>query len=614
MASCTLYKNSGFNSVNIPDSSSLLQTNTTQVNTSTVDVLQNRFLTWVSVKVTWEDVRDVDYCQVGDFFYYVSGITMTSYDVARLTLVPDFITSAGGPTSLTILDGVTDRHHVAKADDTYGTYDEADPLLSPAQPLNMYVDDGSFLGDPNGYFTIIESTIDLVLLGYADGVETLEARTFKSPVSDSSSEQGEVTVPYVPPVTKTTTFGMGSTSQTTNTIGSCCFDATNEYVQKGVALARALGVEDAIVAQYALPSKYFAITYASDSIYGNAYISKIDDVNYTDAPSDDNFNYVYTSVRNMRLLYGDNNKYGILSVSGDSTEFNPEQIYTDSSSPSVRYRADPRNNGKPYFNFTSVFGQSTAPAEGSGAFFKNAVGGMEWRNVPLRFVEPSNSILDTYNLESSRRSAVSTQNLASERYELGQASNVINTAGSIANSVISGISGSARSVFDPVGGTQQMASAAVSGIVAGANGVITALGNSADYANTVNQYNIKREQELTNFGFSQSVVVPTVKFPFQTPSIRDYVGNGCFMYRYHPTASDLSRMDKLLTAYGYKHTTVLDSTMFTNRPSFNYVKASGVSVGGTLPTWWKSGIADQFANGVRIWHVSPSPSYYTANE
>lgn len=604
---CVLYKNTGVNAVNIPDAPGKIASWGDTIETTAIDCLQNRFLSSISVKTAWSDIQDVDYANVAGFYYFVTGVTMTSYDVAMISLVPDFITSAGGPSSLSILDGVTERHHVAKSADTFGLYNEADALLSPAQPLNLYVDSGSFLGDPNGYTTVIESTIDLAKLGYSDLNNTLESRVYKTGTGTDGSDS--VTVPYVPPVEKVTTFGMGASSQTTTTIGTCCFNPTNANVRQGIATARALGVEDAIVSQYALPTKYFAITYESDATYGNdAYISRIDDVNYTDAPESSEFNFEYATVRNKRVLYGDLNKYGILSVSGDSTEFDPEQIYTSASAPQVRYRADPRNNGKPYFNFTSVFGQSTAPGESAGAFFKNAVGGMDWRNVPLRYVDKSASVLDSYNLQSQRQSEISTlhKDMAQRTIDFGKT--LTDTGFSIANRQagmigVDTVLNPGRAVQAGIGTARDITNAAFS--------IASQTANNIDYAN---QYRIAVDRELYNFGYSQSVVVPTVMFPFQTPSIRDYEGNGCFMYRYHPTDSDLARMDKLLTAYGYRHTAVLDTSMFSNRPSFNFVKASGVSVGGSLPNWWKSGIADQFSAGVRIWHVKPSPSYYTANE
>lgn len=133
------------------------------------------------------------------------------------------------------------------------------------------------------------------------------------------------------------------------------------------------------------------------------------------------------------------------------------------------------------------------------------------------------------------------------------------------------------------------------------------------YNQNIDQYKLTREKELQNYGFSQSVTVPEILFPYNSEFIRDFIGNGVYVYRYRYTDNDLTRIDKLLTMYGYKDTVALDASCFYQRTNFDYVRASGVSIGGNLPKWKKSIIADQLNAGVRVWHTKPSPTYYTNN-
>lgn len=588
--SVTLYKNTGFNTINIPDGKPLLAQNAS-ISTHAIDCMQNRFLSSISVKTTWESVKDVDYANVDDFYYFVTSVFMSSFDVATLTLSPDFITSAGGPGQLSILDGITERHHIAKSADTFGLYDESDPLLSPAQPLELLFGDGLFVYgealDSVDYYTVCESSIDLCAMGKAT---TLEARTYTD--GDNS-----VTVPRTYAVTNYTDFVIEG-ALSTRTVGTCLFDTSDSNVQKGMQMARDLGVENAIIAQYALPKNMFNVSIE------DGFVKTISSINVTGASVD--LPYQYATVRNQRVLTGDCNRYGLLSAAGNSYECNPEQLYfTGVTQPNILYRGDGRENGRPYFNFSYYMGTSNNNMK---TFFKNAISGMEWRNVPLTFVTPAHSVQDSYSFRSQSSRAENTNYYAGENYELGQTGRRVAGIGA----GIGGLLGTAGSLITGnIGGALATAGGAAVGVLE--TGVAMQQAKNEEAERLAN-YQLERQQEIYNFGVSQSVVEPTIKFPFQTPSIRDYFGNGVISYRYRYSDTDVTRIDKILTAYGYHITEMLDASMFSNRPHFNFIKANGVSVGGNLPTWWKNGIAQQFGAGVRIWHVKPDPAYYTQNE
>lgn len=592
--SCTLYQNTGFNTVNIPDSKALLVQDAT-IKTTVLDCIQNRFLSSISVSTSWDDIKDVDYANVDDFYYFVIGITMTSYDVAQLQLSPDFITSAGGPSSLTILDGITERHHIAKANDTFGKYDEADPLLSPSQPLQIVFGTNAFVQTEGEYYIVAESSIDL----YAMGEEGLnyEAYTF----TDANTSSNSVTVPKTTPSTGSTTFSLGSDiGLTTYTNGTRLFDVSDEQVRRGIQIARDLGVENAIIAQYALPKSMFTLAIT------NGVVSVVQATTQTIGTA---LPYAYTTVRNQRVLSGECNKYGLVTVAGNSYEANPEQINNGGESPSVIFRADGRENGTPFYNFDYYMGVSNATIP---QYFRNAITGMEWRNVPLTYTTPAHSVQDSYNYDSTTyRQTLANENAISN-FENSQLNSKLGLASSAIGAVVNGASAgaSAGGIGAIIGAVAGAAQAGI-GVAQGVNNINQAQVNE-NYRQAT--YDAERRNELYNFQVSQNVIVPTIKFPFQTPSIRDYAGNGCFVYRYRYSDSDVTRIDKILTAYGYHITEMLTNDMFSNRPHFNFVKANGVSVGNKLPNWWKSGITEQFGAGVRIWHVKPDPAYYTQNE
>ena len=60
---CLLWSNSGFNSINIPDSPTLLM-GMTHATLPVLDLNQERFLSSVRVRASWDTVKNADYCKV----------------------------------------------------------------------------------------------------------------------------------------------------------------------------------------------------------------------------------------------------------------------------------------------------------------------------------------------------------------------------------------------------------------------------------------------------------------------------------------------------------------------------------------------------------------------
>lgn len=158
----TLFLNSGFNAVNIPDSVATLNASAAHIEVDPVEILQNRFLSKVRINADWSAVKDCDYCKIGNFYYSVSSVNMLSESTAELSLNPDFILSAGGTkegnATFQILDGVTERQTVSE--DNFGEYTDDDPLTTPQRPLRLFT---AWLTDTSrpGSYTYISTTLDL---------------------------------------------------------------------------------------------------------------------------------------------------------------------------------------------------------------------------------------------------------------------------------------------------------------------------------------------------------------------------------------------------------------------------------------------------------------------
>lgn len=575
MYDITLYQSTGFNPVNIPDSPGKLAIYDSKVLPS-LDIMQDDYLQTVSVKCTYADVVNADYCKVGSIYYFVTNAVMTSPDVAMLALTPDYLTTAGGPASLEYLDGITDRHTVS--DDTMFAYPLSDEYTAPAEPLQIVTGQMVFGGVPAVNTPIVESTIDLSALSdLFDDEGNIISGTGMTFANDSTGET--VTVPYVEGVKNPTQYLLNNRSRYSPK--TKCYSLEVEKIQKAMAMVRSLGVESSIVSQILYPTSYFDVTVNDKGEVGT--ISGKPDTDTSGLP------FEWASVKNKRLLYGEYCKYGLVTTSGSKGEYLPEQIAGGSATtPNVTVYRDPKPGGKPYFRYEYLFGDNS-----ENGFWLNCVDGSEWENVPLVWQGASGSYQSQINFDlSNKRNAMD--------YTYNQAMAGIN----MAQSGVSGIAGAIGSGLEGKWG--QLAT----GVVDATFGMVT---QAANIAYSENAYKQAQQQELYDFGFSQAVTAPTVAIPFNASVLRDFFGNGVYTYRYKYTDNDVARIDRLLTMYGYKDKKALVAGDFSRRLYFDYVRANGVSIGGTIPLRWKKGISAQLSAGVRVWHTTPDQSCYTNN-
>lgn len=588
MYSITLYNNTGFDPVNVPDGPATLQAAASSVvEFPVVDIVQNYFLSSVSIRATFEQAKNADYCKVGDFYYFVNSLTMTSPDVAVLSLTPDGLTSGLAKGAITAISGTTERRRVLASEDTMGAFTGDDPLMTPQEPLQLVMGDDLFIG---GGATVsvpyVESLIDLVKLqnSFTDGKFT--GRTF----TDPQDEDSKVTVPAVDSLNGQTTFSIGSRILPTTKTQLYKYSK----VQEAIGLARALGVESGIINQFSLPPSLVETTETED---GSVTLAKgIDQKESTGLP------FQYATVKNKRLLYGQYNKYGLLTVAGNKFEASPEEIsQTFTGSPEVKCKSDPRPNGKPYFRYSSYLGDSS-----DTGFWKNSIGGLTWAQVPLVYTEKSNSLMDFYNFQASRRDVQAEYNNVRANRNFSMFDNFANFLGGTASSVNS-LKPDSSGNF-----SQSSLISAKSSIIGGGISYLSGyFRGNMNWNYYKQQFRNAQQDELLNYGFSQAVVVPTLNFPYNGDAIRDVLGNGVINYRYRYSDNDLHRIDKLLTMYGYIDRRKFEPSMMNAHKDFDYLQLTGISISGnTLPMWWRDIIKTQLNTGLRIWHTKPDPKYY----
>ena len=328
-----VYFQTGFNSVNIPDGPAMLNGNEQTVPPTTefsyldfpsLDLNQERFLPLVKIRTSWDVIKNADYCRIGDWYYFVNSIRMSSGDVAELSLTPDFLTSLGGVSQLVILDGVTDRVHVT--DDAYGKYTGDDPYMNPAYDMEV----ASYTHKiADTMHTFLETTLNLNSMGSQKQDNDTPALTA---VSTKDGVDYPVTYPIVTMLTGKTTYNIsmgGSSAGLMSVEGQGVYKITDPATSSvsakildGVSQARSLGVEESISGQYAIPS-----TFVGGATIANAgFQPNLTGQSGTITPT--GVNFIYGTANNKRVFYGSQTPYTLATASGSTLSAKAEEIFS----------------------------------------------------------------------------------------------------------------------------------------------------------------------------------------------------------------------------------------------------------------------------------------------
>lgn len=553
---------------------------------------------------------------VGFVAYRVLGYRMIDNATAKvfiekdpwLTLMQNTGPGTSNTASIEVLDGITERvtYHPSQSATLADIPVEEDPLLVPAHPLtlafagNVRPDLGT--GESDGYYTILESALNLGLMGknYLDG-NTGVAYLYET----TTGEQVSVPMPeYITKNDETTARIIREDDYTlpTKTPGTAYWSLSNNNVKKGLEVANSLGLTDAIVSSFQLPFRYGTAVTSSDGLGRVEYISGFwKDLGFESSftPTTD-FSFDYDNggnYHNKRIMLGSMNKYVLKATSsGESIEFNPEELLGNNASyPTPIVLTDPRSDGKVYFRWKRVKrinGLTATLAE----FMMYAIKGLPWQNAPQVYTQKSGSAIDNLNYQVDK-------DISNAMFDVSQSNafkNFKNVAMGGLNSAING--GRPATNWNGHGSfTKDPSFYAFNQEI---------LQNASQ--------NINRDKD---FAISQKIVSPRVTFPINQ-TMRDYMGETVIPYRVKPVHEDLVRMDKLLTMYGIRWTRALQASDFTQGTNFAYVKAHNVKIrydgSGTsvLKIYQASSrLSDQVSalldGGVRIWKVKPDYSYYS---
>lgn len=586
LATVTAYANSGFSMNDTPLNVSVLEANSNAQQLEVINCLPVSGKTTVTITVKpFNLLPRTDYLKiVGSdgvaWFGIVLGYEYVSMTSVQITAQLDgwLTCQAAGITSIS---GYTTRH--TTADDEFGKYTQDDPLIIPSKPLHIISTSTTFGG--GGQFgstkKLVESTIDLSAMG-EDTYNT--SRTFDS--------DGEVVVPLAVPSDATTVtlsgFNGESASQTIG--GRGIYDADNEKVKKGIAVARSLGYENGILGSYIIPT--FAL--ASDPTpSADGFYSTISGKNTSASPAGSSNLYLrfeYANVKNKRLLYGKTSQYILWSpASGDQLRVNPEDIYTSGGVvPTLNYMADPRSKGKPYFSFAE------GPSVTQGGL-NQCISGAQWDNLPLNYQNSS-------GLQTKARIFSAQEELAVSQYNLGVNANILPQAANLANAAANvGMAGATTPV-----GMNPMNPSVAGGLLTGPSNFVNGLVHMP-----ANRDNFMAARKLEQAQFLAShYSAPQIVSPPDGEFIRDVYGNGCVLARYMLTEYDLTRLDRVLNMYGYMDNKALELSDLSVGVYATYVQANDVTIVSGAPKFAEQIAEEQLNAGIRLWKTKPSSAAY----
>lgn len=645
----TLYKNTGFNLVNRPDSPQTLIKCAESSKIWTMDILDPTRLSSVRVQITdINDLAGADYLQLltapltflNSMFYIVTDYRLTSPDVAELSLVPDYILSMGGYQQLNYMDGIVTRCLTgASVSDTMQSIGLDDELATPAYPLQCVTD--IIWGQENNKTAadgtdVVEGSLDLTNPVDWDDSYIMSA---------GSSTVSSVLQPNVNGVVGQTTYvaRFGNASFWTKAPGTRQY-LTSSAVQKNIGVLQSLGISDAVVSSVTYPAEYFpssAIHTSGDKVsyietgvltettnvsaktayQGNAATSDWE-ARFNDDPT---------------LFYNNYNRVGMITASGDQSEYAMTELMNTSVagnlgsmwtySPTVSVLPDPRPSGKPYFRFHGYL--HTGANQGDdyvytnvGEFMQGCISGLSWANSQLIYQGASGSYFNTlkYGLGQMRGSLDYTKNrqLNESQFRSNYADYINTRAGNLVN-VETGLGGLALNMLagNAAGAIGNVAGLAQTGIkTAHDEAKWREVRNQASINLQYNAQSYQLNQELNAAGYiQQQTVAPTIAFPFNADMYRDFCGNGVTVYRYRYADEDIERVGKLHRMYGIKIHRKLERTDFYRHRNFDFVQATAISInlgsgGYNIPMFIRDSIANALEGGIRVWHTTPGSGDY----
>lgn len=560
--SVTLYKNTGYDSNNIPDSMELLSSSESIIlhDVKTRQTLRDKIL----VAISPGTASYIDYCIVGKndtypIAYWVVGYEAISAGAVALHLVIDAVTTVGAlRKNSNVTQGWLKR--ATKTKEEIGDVEKASKITlgEPWVPSNDMehdqVDDivNAKMGGGNRYIT---STVNLSTLNY-------KAKDYIDPETSSW-----VTVPELDPQGVPTSFvveasSSGIATEVTQIAGLSLFDGNDPSILGAVNVARSLGMDSAVQDSYIVPS-----VYANHITDGEGFVFSMTAPTGTVTADLDPIGGSYVPENKKAALF--HQRVSLRSTtSGDVNDYALSQIGTGFE---FTYFADPAPWGKPYCRPKYV--------NGNANMLYGCTSGTEWQNFAIGYAKASGSkVIENQHNRDSLQQGIAT------------AASFLPTASSAGTQGVTPGRETSRMGQRAAGISSATASVEIAGAVVG--GINNVLG----------MHNASRAyDEAYNF------TVPEIAFAAQ-PGLQNYFGNDFSIVRSRLTDNDTRRFDEFLHKYGESVDEEFTIDKVYTRSKFNYIQCERVFIDSPHPKWLREIAISQLEGGIRVWHTQPSSS------
>ena len=580
----TLYFGTGFDTVNLPSSPSLLEQVARSTKTySTNYLVQNTDFTSVRVADTFDNVKNADYCRIGsDRYYAVTGISMLNDNCAELGLSMDYLLSMGGIYSNNFrYFGATATRITPQNPST--DYNYLEEPFNPSMPMDQSTIAADLPGEAtpfldNNTATIIGTTVDIPQLTKVNAV------AFET---EDGDEVGYF--PELPQISQGTqiSVNMGEGARSYRLPNELCFliVGDNENNRKVLTTVQSMGVSDSIIDRYSLPGRWGS--YAVDlearitqitGRYASQNIARASVQGYT--PVNAKTAELYAQLTIMSQLSGDNHTYPFGEIR------TPGQAYA-----TLRTFSDPSPKGKPYCGPAYYLGALQAGV-------MSAVQGAPWYSPQLVMQGAAGSAVTRYNLQREK---------ADIRRGLQQ-----NYADYVNAQTRAGVSLATAA-----------ASTAASEMTLGlfgeknyqgiANAGMSLIENETARAHYEANARDKANDLATAANLSQSLYTPTIKTA-DGNNLSLVIPNTFRVIGQNLAASDAAALDRYLTKFGYAVPGEQITATDLNRGRyFCYVQCGEIQFGDapSIPRYIRNGAIAQLLGGVRIWKRKPDVSLYS---
>lgn len=664
----TVYKNTGFNGIDIPQTPAVLENATKQVYSDVYYLREDLDLPQIQVNDNYHNLADVDYAKLTSndtgspsYYYFVVPSAMAG-GTTRLSLQLDALTTMGGAGNIDYISGWQERGHIDKNEDVL--FENVAPEeWSPSQPLKnsqyQYVNtDTGVTGvtHPASDLQIIITNIDLIALGkyIASGVPKNIIEVIKGGTIDPQNQDLIDELMYIPKIASSeyhTTFRMMSGTEGSSSLinmdslvipNTCAYDVTNPIVRNGLDLLFSCG-QLQLQGSYTIPKEYvIASLSGTDMTYQGSvgspregqYIEITGNLSFATI-SGLPFEYVEgTYTPKNKKVFSMFRSYTLANPASGSTITMPvyELKKGSNTAPVVRSWSDPTSTGKPSAKFDTDLSANVP--------FSDVVSGSNWINNQLLMEGASGALWN--NLNASLSQQATQRNYEQEMYNTQVTLSNLNLHGAqmdleqAAERTRFGVK-AGMSILGLIGGVSGAGSLGkgVAGISSGS--LLTApVSQELMYANqAIAQQQLENQQNqlMENARFSSEaykqavnenkvgllkssgIVTPTAYFTPE-PNLAMYGYNKFVIYETKLQENDLKSLDDYFQRYGYNGIhRKLTQNCFNCRQYYCYVQAFDVNIKatGSYGMRIRNRAISQLNGGVRVWKVLPDATYYETN-